>query len=166
MNDSFNKRMFAQINSNSYYPIKHAFGQTLQSCNIDALIAYTKLSDNKNRFEQNIEFLIAGLCYNVTKPNQTRSTYINFEQVLKRLDRNNEVEAFLKLKYDDFGYFAKRFYILAKKVIPLLHSDEQFNYTQLFYDLKYWNLNNHAKMRWAMAIANFNNTNTEVKEGN
>lgn len=163
--DSFNKLMFANINTSCYYPIRRSFGQTLQSCDIDAVIAYTKLSNNKNRIEQNIEFLLAGLCYNVTKQGQQRSTYIRFEDVLKRLNRENEIENFLKLRYDNTGYFAKRFYTLAKKVIPLLESTEQFDYIQLYKDLKYWNYNNSVKMRWAMAIVNFdNNENKEINK--
>ena len=161
--DNFNSMMFGYLHSSSYYPIKRSFGQTLQSCDMDALIAYTKLSKNKNPVEQNIEFLVAGLCYNVTKPDQERHTYVRFEDVLARLNRTEEIERFLKLRYDNDGYFAKRFYSLAKKVIPLLGPDEQFNYTKLRNDLKNWNLNNNVKMQWAMAIArsSFNN-----EEGN
>ena len=162
--ESFNKLMFKNINSSCYYPIRRSFGQTLQSCNMDALIAYTKLSNNKNPIEQNIEFLIAGLCYNVNKPGQVRDKFIKFEDILKRLNRNDEVEQFLKLRYDNTGYFAKRFYILAKKTIPLLQSHEQFDYAQLIRDFKYWNINNNAKMRWAMTIVNLNDF--EEKEGN
>ena len=62
------------------------------------------------------------------------------------------------------GNIAKRFYILAKKTIPLLYPYEHFDYTQLIRDFKYWNINNNAKMRWAMAIVNLNDS--EEKEGN
>ena len=165
MIETFNKRMFNGINSDCYYPIRRSFGQTLQNCDMDALIAYTKLSDNKNQFEQNIEFLLAGLCYNINKPHQIRNKYIKFEQLLERLNRPEEVEDFLKLRYDDNGYFAKRFYTLAKKAIPLLHSDEQIEYNQLFKDFKYWNINNHSKMRWAMTVVKFEDELNE-KEGN
>ena len=173
MIETFNKRMFNGINSEGYYPIRRSFGQTLQNCDMDALLAYTKLSDNKNKIEQNIEFLIAGLCYNINKPNQIRDKYINFEDILKRLadsdpkneNRSKEIEDFLKLKYDNNGYFSRRFYILSKKLIPFLHNDEQINYTQLFKDLKYWNFNNNTQMKWAMAIVKFDEE-IDKQEGN
>ena len=154
--ESFNKRMFNNIYSSCYYPIKRSFGQTLQSCNMDAVIAYTKISNNKNPIEQNIEFLIAGLCYNVIKPDQQRLTFTKFEDVLSRLDRETEIENFLKLRYDNTGYFAKRFYSLAMKAIGCLYQNEQFDYISLLNDLKYWNNGNSVKMKWAMAIVKFN----------
>lgn len=162
LDTKFFSNMLGYSRSPSYYPIKRSFGQTLQSCDMEALIAYTKLSQNKNSIEQNIEFLIAGLCYNTIRPDQDRTVYVKFEDVLARLNRPDEIEKFLKLRYDNEGYFAKRFYALAKKAISALQPFEQFDYIGLFRDLKYWNLNNNAKMKWAMAIAR----NSFNEEGN
>ena len=156
LDTKFFSNMLGYSKSPNYYPIKRSFGQTLQSCDMDALIAYTKLSQNKNPIEQNIEFLIAGLCYNTIKPDQDRLTYVRFEDVLARLHRPEEIEKFLKLRYDNEGYFAKRFYTLSRKVIPLLQPNEQFDYIKLFKDLKYWNNDNSVKMKWAMSIARNN----------
>ena len=153
LDTKFFSNMLGYSNTSSYFPIKRSFGQTLQSCDMDALIAYTKLSQNKNPVEQNIEFLIAGLCYNTIRPGFDRTIYVKFEDVLARLNRPDEIEKFLKLRYDNEGYFAKRFYTLARKVIPLLQPYEQFDYIRLFKDLKYWNFDNNVKMKWAMAIA-------------
>lgn len=161
LDTKFFSNMLGYANSSSYYPIKRSFGQTLQTCDMESLIAYTKLSQNKNPVEQNIEFLIAGLCYNSIKPGQERPTYVRFEDVLARLNRPDEVEKFLKLRYDNDGYFAKRFYTLARKAIPLLQPFEQFDYIKLYKDLKYWNVNNSAKMKWAMAIARANYENKD-----
>ena len=153
LDTKFFSNMLGYSNSPSYYPIKRSFGQTLQTCDMDALIAYTKLSQNKNPIDQNIEFLIAGLCYNSIRPGQERPTYVRFEDVLARIHRPEEIEKFLKLRYDNDGYFAKRFYTLARKAIACLQSFEQFDYIKLYKDLKYWNDNNSVKMKWAMAIA-------------
>ena len=70
--------------------------------------------------------VIAGLCYNTIRPGFDRTIYVKFEDVLARLNRPDEIEKFLKLRYDNEGYFAKRFYTLARKVIPLLQPYEQF----------------------------------------
>ena len=161
-NVDFCKRMLGNIYSASYYPIKRSFGQTLQTCPIDALIAYSKLSKTKNRTQQNIEFLVAGLCYNTIKPDQNRPTFVRFETVLRRLNREKDIENFLKLRYDDTGYFANRFMSLAKKVIPLLSPNEQFDYIHLISDLVDWNKNNNTKMRWAMSILNLYEVNEET----
>lgn len=158
---SFNQMMFGYLNSPSYYPIRRSFGQTLQTCSMDALIAYTKLSQNKNPVDQNIEFLVAGLCYNAERPNQERTIWVRFEDVLARLNRPEEIEKFLKLRYDNDGYFAKRFYSLSKKVIPLLQPYEHFDYAKLLNDLKFWNIDNSVKMKWAMAIARAYNNEEE-----
>ena len=56
--NSFIKLMYGTINTPRYYPIKRAFGQTLSNCPIEALLAYTKLSNTKNSTDQNIEFLV------------------------------------------------------------------------------------------------------------
>lgn len=157
-NTDFVKRLLTNLRTSCYYPIKRSFGKTLQNCDMTSLIAYTKLSKSKDPIEQNIEFLVAGLCYNSMKPDSNIGTnLVNYETVLKRLNREVEVENFLKLRYDNEGYFAKRFYTLSKKVIPLLGTNERFNYEQLVEDLLNWNKNNNAKIRWAMSIVDFNN---------
>ena len=161
-NTEFVKSLLYNLQTSCYYPIKRSFGKTLQNCDMNALIAYTKLSKSKDPIEQNIEFLVAGLCYNTMKPNDiTDKTLVNFETILKRLNREVEVENFLKLRYDNDGYFTKRFYILAKKAIPLVNSNERINYEQLIVDLLNWNKNNNVKIRWAMSIVNLNEENTE-----
>ena len=178
-NVDFCRRLLGNIHSDIYYPIKRSFGQTLATCNLNALIAYTKLSDTKNSTKQNKEFLVAGLCYNTLRADATNlpGTYVKFEQLLKRLvstnknandPRKKEIERFLQLRYDDNGYFAKRFYTLAKRLIPLLNNNETFDYISLLYDLENWDKDNKVKMKWAMAIVNLTNeteNNTE-KAGN
>ena len=177
--NSFIKLMYGNINTPRYYPIKRAFGQTLSTCPIEALLAYTKLSNTKNPIDQNIEFLVAGLCYNTVKPFQYEevNSYVNFEDVVRRYiyadasrkdNREKEVEDFLKLRYDMDGYFATRFYNLAKKVIPYLRSNEQFNYSKLIKDFIFWNNGNSVKMQWAMSVVTFNDTedlNTNDEKG-
>lgn len=159
------KQMLSKINSSSYYPIKRSFSQTLDTCNIDAVIAYSKISDTKdNLCTQNIEFLVCGLCYNVNKPTDSfNKTKINFETLLKRLvatdkekskPRTAEVENFLRLRLDDNGYFHKRFAIIAKKAVSFVAPNEIINYEQLIDDLKSWNSGNTTKLRWAMTITN------------
>lgn len=154
-NSEFIKRMLGHINNSSvYYPIRNAFGTTVQNCPINAVLAYSKLSKTKSDTYQNIEFLVAGLCYNSIKPNTgTRTTYVRFEDVLKRIDREDEIANFIKIRYDNTGYFAKRFVTIAMKAINKLNPNEHFDYNQLIEDLKHWNYNS-VKMRWAMAITN------------
>lgn len=142
-----------------YYPIKRSFGQTIESCSLEAVIAYTNLSDTKNRVMQNKEFIVAGLCYNIS--NQTSTTFVKFEELLRRMvkadlngTRKKEVENFLKLHYDDNGYFTKRFYSIAKKVISYLNSTETIDFISLLWDLDKWDDGNAVKMRWAMTIVN------------
>lgn len=158
------KQMLSKINSSSYYPIRRSFSQTLNTCNIDAVIAYSKISDTKNDlFSQNIEFLVCGLCYNVNKPTESfDKTRVNFETLLKRLaatdkekskPRTTEIENFLRLRLDNNGYFHKRFAIVAKKAISFIAPNEIINYEQLINDLKSWNNGNTTKLRWAMTIA-------------
>lgn len=155
MNDfNFCKSMLGHLNSPGYYPIRRAFGQTLKNCSMDAVIAYSKISNTTSETYQNIEFLVAGLCYNAMKPNTEINKYVKFEEVLKRLNREDEISNFLKIRYDNTGYFAKRFMSLAKKTIPLLYSNETFDYNQLIIDLFNWNKNNSVKLRWAMTITN------------
>lgn len=161
------KQMLNNISSSNYYPIKRSFGHTLENCNIDAVISYSKIADSKNcsLFEQNIEFLVIGLCYISNKPNVSINdkTRINFETLLKRLvstdkdkskPRTGEVENFLKLRFDTNGYFNKKFASLVKKANTMLNSNEILNYEQLLDDLKNWNNGNNVKIRWAMTIAN------------
>ena len=50
---------------------------------------------------------------------------------------------------------------LSKKIIPLLDTNERFNYEQLVEDLLNWNKNNNVKIRWAMAIVAFNDMEKE-----
>lgn len=160
-NIDFNKNLFKCIHTASYYPIKRSFGKTLQTCNVDAIIAYAKISDCSRLFDQNIEFLIAGLCYTTFKQyhNYNITKYTNFEEVLRRLylsgtdSTKKLIESFLKLKTNNIEYFCKNFASLSKKVIPLLHNNESFNYTQLLFDLKNWN-SNKIKLKWATKIIN------------
>ena len=160
------KQILNNISGPNYFSIKRSFGKTLENCNIDAVIAYSKIADSKNdsSFDRNIEFLVMGLCYNSIKPNSvTDKTRINFETLLKRLTfidkdkskpRTAEIENFLTLRIDNNGYFAKKFVSLSKKVIPMLNPNEIINYEQLLDDLKHWNNGNIVKIRWAMTIAN------------
>lgn len=165
------KQMLKKLNSSSYYPIRRSFSQTLNSCNIDAVIAFSKISDTKDNFlEQNIEFLVCGLCYNANKQNTDLSnkTRVNFETLLKRLiatdkekskPRTAEIENFLRSRLDTNGYFNKKFMSLAKKAIPFINANEIINYEALLDDLKSWNNGNTTKLRWAMTI-----TNIELEE--
>lgn len=157
--DDFVQRLLKNINSSNYFPIKRSFGHTLENCNVDAIIAYSKISQNKttNQHDRNVEFLVSGLCYMTQKPNKSieNKNVVNFETLLKRLNRPGEVENFLKLRYDANGYFHKRFYIIAKKAITCIYPNEIINYSQLIDDLKYWN--NTIKIRWAMTIVNIEN---------
>lgn len=165
MDNNVIKNLLSSISSSSYYPIKRSFGQTINNCSIDTIIAFSKIANkNNNDIEQNAEFLIAGLCYNTLKPeSKINETKVNFETLLKRLaatdkdkskPRTSEIENFLKLKFDTTGYFNKRFVSLAKKTIPMINQNEIINYEQLLHDFKNWDKNNTVKIRWAITIAN------------
>lgn len=166
-----NMLKYSNPHSDYYYPIRRSFGQTLNTCQMDALIAYTNISTTKNPIIQNKEFLVAGLCYNVAhKASGDPEQYVKIEKLLYRLvvkdeTRKKEIEKFLQLTYDNDGYFSKVFYTLCKKLIPLLQPYEQIDYISLLNDLIYWDKGIEVKMRWAMAIAFINNENND-KEGN
>jgi hypothetical protein len=160
--------------SDYYYPIKRSFGQTLNTCPMDAVIAYANISTTKNPVIQNKEFLVAGLCYNVahtTTYDKDDVKYVKIEQLLHRLvmkdeTRKKEISKFLQLTYDNNGYFSKVFYTLCKKLIPLLHSNEQIDYINLLNDLIYWDNGVQVKMRWAMATVFNEKEENNDKEGN
>ena len=161
-NTEFSKSLFTNINSTSYYPIKRSFGHTLQTCDINAVIAYAKIAQNNELYkitERNVEFIVSGLCYNVHKQYQDGERhYTRYEDVLKRLyisgtdSTKKSIENFLKLKFDDGIYFSKKFASLSKKLIALLYPNETFDFIKLLHDLKYWDYNNDIKLKWATAL--------------
>ena len=157
-----------------YYPIKRSFGRTLNSCNLDATIAYANLSDTKNPVRQNKEFMVAGLCYNISNVSDNLS-FVKFEDLLKRMvaadkstgkPRKKEVEKFLQLRYDNNGYFAKRFYTIANKAILYLHHNETVDFIKLLDDLEHWDEGNTVKLRWAMTVANITENNNDKDKEN
>lgn len=165
-NSQFTTLLIENVNSGNYYAIKRSFGQTLDNCDINALIAFTKISQDANTSltDRNVEFLVAGLCYNTMKQNSSYNTNrVSYETVLRRLYKSKDstdsirgsIENLLKLRYDQNGYFNKKFVSLSKKVIPLLRSNESFNYSELLEDLKNWNNGNRVKLKWAKALVVF-----------
>ena len=166
--NKFISNMFANINTATYYPIKRSFGKTLETCPIDALLAFTKMSQDANSSMnvRNAEFLVAGLCYNTIRQysNEER-TLVPFEAVLRRLYNNpnttdsmkSSIESFLSLSITDNGYFQDKFVTLSKKVIPYLSANEMFNFTSLLNDLIKWNDGNLIRLKWAKALVQFEN---------
>jgi len=183
-----NKRFTRALIHNSilpgYFPIKRSFGQSLENCKVDAVLAYIKFANSKAPAVQNLEFLLAGLCYTCHSQGTLRDTMtlISFEEVLRRMvlterklmntnsenpgPREREITQFLKLKTDDVNYFAKKFYSLAKKTFDFLEPNECFDYDQLLYHLRFWNQNNKSQMRWAYKIFSNDIYNENIKETN
>lgn len=158
-------KLIKHLYSSDYYPIKRSFGKTLQTCNINAIIAYRNLADlSLNANQREIEFLLAGLCFYTNSPNKEITKHVTYETLLKRLaateakqenkPRTAEIENFLKLRLDNKGYFQKKFATLTNKVITVLDKNETIDFDELFNDLSRWDKDNNVKLKWAMTIAN------------
>lgn len=161
--NEFIKSLYKELNSNNYYPIKRAFGKTLETCEMSSLIAYTKVSKNNhiyNTLERNAEFLVAGLCYTIEKPTyeHTEKQRIPFEVLMNRMYNSNttdsikgNLEKLINLDQDNMEYFCDIFRSTAKRVIPFLGKNQTIDYSKLLYDIKHWN-NRKVRMRWATAL--------------
>ena len=158
MANDFVTQMFAHLNSADYYTVRRSFGQTLDDCSIDALVSYAKMMQpDTPKWEQEIEFLVAGLCYNTEQPHSTeKKSRIPFEQALHLLYQSSSpsgqrnIEKFLKLTTTNTRYFNKNFASLSKRVTPYL-GYSGLDYYRLIRDLKNWN-SNSTRMKWAKAI--------------
>ena len=159
MADDFVTRMCGHINNSSeYYPIRRSFGQSLDTCQIEALISYSKLMEPETpRWEQEFEFLVAGLCYNAEKQgNKSSDKRVPFEKILRLLYINSSdsgkktITKFLSMRYSNTAYFNKTFASLARRALPYA-GNQRIDYYSLLKDLKNWNSNN-TRMKWASTI--------------
>ena len=165
-NSKFIDTLLQNINGSSYYAVRRSFGQTVDSCNIDSLLAFMRLIPDAKvpKSYLNIEFLVAGLCYNSLRPGMTYlgKNKISFETLLRRLyntasdSGKRSIENFMKLRIDDRGYFHKRFMSITRKALPMLRPNEVINYDELISDLVDWDKNNTVKIKWSKILVDFN----------
>ena len=133
MSSDFVKNLWANLyaKSGSIYCLKHAFGNSVSSSDINTYMSFLDVSGNNFPDKQKeVYFLVATMFYNFERPNQAEKdnrTFVTFEKLISRIygkskSTDKMIRNFIDSDFDSNGIFVNRLVRLSGRCKKELHN--------------------------------------------
>lgn len=136
------------------YIIKRSYGNTIESTDLKAVIAFMNVMHRK---PTNEDFLMAGMYYTYHNTGELTKNIIPFETLLSKLYKDSvdstkrKIETFLQLSINESKRFAKLFRYMTE-IISRKYGLYTIDYFKLYKDFYRWDKYDDIRKKWAMAV--------------